>query len=380
MRENVVISYRGASYEIGRAPGIYGIWAIADPASEPLEWWPETADGWYSAWSRFSFLEVPGTIGAVAESRADASGVPPQAVAGVALLVIGVVGGVVGLFPGYLNGASLVSQPAELVPHAIYLAAWAASAALISLGGARLRVGAMLGVGTSLVTFGFFLSDAGTPIAGGAHLMGAGLVLGLFGWLTCAVGSAAAFAIARPAKAQEGRRRSEIIRLLPLSLCALGVAAAFAPAWDSYVLTTSGGTTQSFTAGNVFSNPAPVIAGNVAVMVAFVAVVVAAGFWRRVPAAAALVAGAVIPMAAQAVSALVQLGEAATPAMFGISSAAAAQAGLRITSGVTWAFWIYCACSVALVFFAASMFGAPRRLAKPADAAGFPMSATAHQA
>ena len=280
MRENVVISYRGASYEIGRAQGIYGIWAIADPASEPLEWWPETADGWYSAWSRFSFLEVPGSIGAVAESRADASGVPPQAVAGVALLVIGVVGGVVGLFPGYLNGASLASQPAELVPHAIYLAAWAASAVLISLGGARLRIGAMLGVGTSLVTFGFFLSDAGTPIAGGAHLMGAGLVLGLFGWLTCAVGSVAALATARPARAQEGRRRSEIIRLLPLSLCALGVAAAFAPAWDSYVLTTSGGTTQSFTAGNVFSNPAPVIAGNMAVMVAFVAVVVAAGLWR----------------------------------------------------------------------------------------------------
>ncbi|MGC9963775.1 MAG: hypothetical protein ABSE47_18060 [Acidimicrobiales bacterium] len=361
MRENVVISYRGASFEIGRAPGIYGIWPVADPASGPLEWWPQTAEGWYSAWSRFSSLEVPGTIAAAAESHAPSSGVPPQAVAGVALLVIGVVSGVVGLF-------------------AIYLAAWAVSAVLISLGGARLRAGAMLGVGTSLVTFGFFLSDAGTPIAGGAHLMGAGLVLGLFGWLTCAVGSAAAFAIARPAGARDGQRRSETVRLLPLSLCALGVAAAFAPAWDSYVLTSPGGTTQSFTAGNVFSNPAPVIAGNVAVMIAFVAVVLVAVFWRRVPAAGALVAGALVPMVAQAVSALVQLGEAATPAMFGISAAAAARAGLRITSGVTWAFWVYCACSVALVLFAASTFGAPRRLARRADPAGSPMSATARGA
>jgi len=380
VRENVVISYRGASFEIGRAPGIYGIWPVADPASGPLEWWPQTAEGWYSAWSRFSSLEVPGTIAAVAETGAPSSGVPPQAVAGAALLVIGVLSGVVGLFPGYLNGASLASQPAELVPHAIYLAAWAVSAVLISLGGARLRAGAMLGVGTSLVTFGFFLSDAGTPIAGGAHLMGAGLVLGLFGWLTCAVGSAAAFAIARPAGARDGQRRSETVRLLPLSLCALGVAAAFAPAWDSYVLTSPGGTTQSFTAGNVFSNPAPVIAGNVAVMIAFVAVVLVAVFWRRVPAAGALVAGALVPMVAQAVSALVQLGEAATPAMFGISAAAAARAGLRITSGVTWAFWVYCACSVALVLFAASTFGAPRRLARRADPAGSPMSATARGA
>jgi hypothetical protein len=71
------------------------------------------------------------------------------------------------------------------VPHAVYLAVWSASAVLILLGGAHLRVGALLGVGTSIVTFGPFFTDAGTAIAGGAHVMGTGLVLALAGWLAC---------------------------------------------------------------------------------------------------------------------------------------------------------------------------------------------------
>ena len=41
----------------------------------------------------------------------------------------------------------------------------------------------------SIVTFGFFFSDLGTVISGGAHLLGAGLVLGLAGWLACTAGS-----------------------------------------------------------------------------------------------------------------------------------------------------------------------------------------------
>ena len=378
MRENVTISYRGASYEIGRAPGIYGIWSVADPASAPLEWWPEAAEGWYMAWTRFMFLEVPDTIAAVDETTAVAAGIPARAVVGAAAVVIGVACGIIGLFPNYLNGTSLAQQAAELVPHAIYLAAWSASALLICLGGARVRIGALLGLGTSLVTFGFFFADAGTAIAGGAHLMGAGLVLGLFGWLTCAVGSAAALVRPQRPSAPGTSRGGEIVRLLPLSLLALGVAATFAPSWDSYTLTTAAGATQSLTAGNIFSNPGPVIAGNVAVMVAFVAVVLAAGLRRRVPLTAALFAGAIVPMLGQAISALVQLGEGVTPAMFGISATAARQAGLTISAGLTWAFWAYCALCAALIVAALSSFITPRTVASATDnanTAGLRMSA-----
>jgi len=122
-----------------------------------------------------------------------------------------------------------------------------------------------------------------------------------------------------------------------------------------------------------------VIARNVAVMVAFVAVVVAAGLWRRVPPMAALLAGAVVPMLAQAVSALVQLGEGVTPGMFGISSATATQAGLTISSGLTWAFWAYCASCVALVVVALASFVTPRIVAAgptSPKAADFQMSAS----
>jgi hypothetical protein len=281
-------------------------------------------------------------------------------VAAAALLAVGVVCGIAGLFPSYLAGASLASQPAQLVPHLIYLAAWGASAVLILLGGVRQRAGTLLGVGTSAVTFGFFFADAGEVIAGGAHLAGLGLVLGLVGWLACAAGSVVAFWVRRPGRL--GRPHSDDMGpVVMLMLAALGTAAAFAPAWDSFTLRVASGATQTVTAGNAFANPAPVIAGDVAVMVALVAVVAAAALWRPVRLGAALLAGAIIPMAAQAISALVQAGEAASPAQFGFSPAQAAASGLTITSGLTSAFWIYCAFLVALIASFAWMLIPPHR-------------------
>ena len=149
-----------------------------------------------------------------------------------------------------------------------------------------------------------------------------------------------------------------------MTLCAVGVAAAFAPSWDSYTLQTATGTSESLTVGNVFANPAPIIAGNVAVMIAIVAVVVIAALWRPVLHGSLLLAGAVIPMAGQAISALIQVGQAATPAMFGISSATATSTGLTITSGLTLAFWIYCIFVVLLVVAGISALAAPRPVAR----------------
>ena len=266
---------------------------------------------------------------------------------------IGVALGTIGLFSNYLSGASLASQPPELVPHAIYFATWTLSALLIVLGGSRLRAGALLAAGASVVTLGLFLADAGTPISGGAHLMGAGLVLSLAGWLSCFVGSVLGLYLLR---GQEARQAAgpELVSFLSLGLAAIGAAAAFAPAWNSYVLQTSAGTTDSITAGNVFSNPAAVIAGNVVAMVAIVAVVIVAALWRPVIRGCFLLAGAIIPLTAQAVSAFIQVGEHTSPSIFGISSSAAAQSGLTITSGLTLAFWIYCVFVLALIVMGVS--------------------------
>ena len=394
MPANETVLYRGARFELGRGPGFYGIWPAGAPRPPSIEWWPETPEGWQGAWSRFTALETPGAFAAVSSPGAFAAvsspgamapigppapGGPPstavaipraRAVVAAALLAVGVGCGIAGLFPGYLGGASLAQQPAQLVTHAIFLAVWTASALLILRGGALVRVGALLGLGTSIVTFGLFFADAGTAI-GGAHVIGAGLVLGLIGWLACAAGSATAVRFRRSELlgGRGGRDRGRIVTLGLATAAALGTAAAFAPSWDSYTLRTAGGAAQSLTAGNAFANPAPVIAGNVAVMVALVVVAAAAAWWRPVRLGAVLLAGALIPMAAEAVSALVQLGEATSPVQFGISRAEAAQAGLTISSGLTPVFWIYCAFVLALAATCAWMLFWPRRAAPAADRA-----------
>jgi hypothetical protein len=357
VRENVVISFRGASYQIGRGQQFYGIWPAGATQPQPLEWWPVTPEGWSGAWSRFTSIEKPGTIEPVATAAGPASGLAAgpaasgrstNAITAIFLLGVGVICGVVGLFPAYVGGESLIKEPAEIVPHAIYFAAWLAAAALIWLGGTRQRVGALLATGVSAVTFGFFFADAGTPISGGAHLAGAGLVLGLIGWLACAAGSVIAFRLqplGRPGKP----RSDDWGPVVMLMLAAVGTAAAFAPSWDRYVLRVASGASQTITAGNAFANPAAVITGNVVVMITVVAVVAAAALWRPIRLGAALLAGVIIPMAAEAISALVQVGEATSPEQFGFSSAQASASGLTISSGVTAAFWIYGAFLVALI-------------------------------
>jgi hypothetical protein len=275
---------------------------------------------------------------------------------------------VAGLFPAYLSGASLAAEPTNLVPHVIYLVVWAASAVLIVSGGIRQRMGALLALGMSVVTFGFFFADLGTVISGGAHLLGPGLVLGLAGWLACTAGSVLAFRLRAPdaPRKLDGRQGSAVVMLTLAALAAIGTAITFAPSWDSYTIRAASGATQSLTAGNAFANPAAVIIGDVAVMVALVAVVIIAALWRPVRLGAVLLAGAAIPMVAQAVSALVQVGEPVSASNFGISAAQAAQAGLTFSAGLTPVFWIYCAFVVALLMAGGWMF-MPKR---PASRAG----------
>src|SRR6266568_4292480 len=282
-----------------------------------------------------------------------------RAVGAAALLAVGVGVGVAGLFPGYFGATSLAAHASELVPHLIYLAVWAASAAIIILGGARARVGALLGTGTSVVAFGLFLADAGTAITGGAHLVGTGLVLSLIGWLACSAGSILGLRLGPIGSPGRPRSLEAALTLALAAAAALGTAIAFAPSWDSFTLRTAAGVTQSLTAGNAFANPGLVIAGDVACMAALVAVVIAAAAWRPGRHGAFLLAGAIVPMAAQAISALIQVAGTASPLQFGITPAQAARAGLTISSGLTPAFWVYCAFVVALMLSCMLMFASP---------------------
>jgi hypothetical protein len=387
--EHVSIAYRGANYAIGQGPHFYGIWHAAAPQAQPLEWWPLTPQGWTAAWMRFASIEVPGTITAVtappgmsttpvSAASPTAAATEPSAATSIApanpakaallariaavLLAVGIVLGVVGLFPTYTDGASLASQPANLWPHLIYLAAWAASAGLILFSGVRRQAGTLIGLGVSAVSFGFFFADAGTPMSGGTHLMGAGLILGIAGWLACTIGVAVAFPSSglslrgrsrnRRGGGQPARHAShDIVPIATTILAAIGAAIAFAPSWDSYLLRTASGASQRVTAGNMFAsiNPVPVIIGDVLVMVALVAVVAVAAFRRPTRLGAALAAGAIIPMVAQAVSAFVQVSEATSPLQFGVPPSQASAAGLTITNGLTPMFWVYCAFLATLI-------------------------------
>jgi len=351
--------YRGARFQLGRGQHCYAMWVADGPPGQPVEWWPETPAGWSAAWARFTALEPPGAIVHLGQP----TGRPGRAVAAVSLLAAGVLCGVAGLFPGYLAGKSLASQPDLLVSHLAYLAVWAASAALIWSGGPRRRAGALLGLGTSVVAFGFFLSDAGEVIAGGAHLLGPGLVLGAAGWLACTAGSVLAVLIPAGDAPRWPQRRVWGALLLPVTatLAAIGAACAFAPSWDSYTLRTAAGLTQTLTAGNSFANPAPVMAGDIAVMAGLVVIAVIAALWRPPRLGGMLLAGAVIPMVAEAVSALIQVAEPTSPAQFGIPAGQASQAGLTISAGLTPAFWIYCAFVLALVMTCVWMLWPARR-------------------
>ena len=409
MPDKVTISHRGAKYEIGRGRRFYGIWAAGAPESGPIDRWPETREGWEQAWGRFVALEKPETPEAITAVQAPRTGFkgftmprmtapaalrprgrgPVWMAAGAGLLGLGVLLGVIGLFPSYVGTRSLAEQAEQLVPHLLYLLTWAVSAVLVA-GGLRARsggarIGALLGTGLSAVTFGLFFADLGQVIAYGG--LGAGLVLSLVGWLACAAGSVIALMAPSRTAAVPGStgpggtgtgepagrggpskpRATDAGPVALLLLAAAGTVAAFVPSWDSYTLSqASTGASQTVTAGNAFANPAPMIAGNVVVMVAVVGVAVLAALWRPARRGAALLAGAVLPLAAQAISALIQAGEPASPSLFGISQSQAQAAGLTISSGLTPVFWVFCVFVISLLISCAWMLTAPQYHGMPA--------------
>jgi hypothetical protein len=407
MGERVTISYRGATYELGRGKRCYGIWAAGAPGQEPVQRWPETPEGWVAAWTRFTEMEKPETIAPVgqhqvpgqaspdpfvsasggafsaagsfpAQSDTLAFGRPAEtswtggtagtrlrpaanSVFAAALLGIGVICGLVGLFPHYQVGQSLASEPASLIPHVAYLAVWTLAALLIALRvGPVARAGALLAAGTSVVTFGLFGADLGL----GLSVADVGLWISLVGWLACTAGAVLAVlatsrgAIGKNTLGVHGIRGA--VRVGLLTVAAIGASLTFFPNWDSYLLHAStSGQSQEQALGYAFNNPGWVQAFDVAIMLLFVLVVIVAALWRPIVGGAMLLAGAVIPMAAQAVSGIVQATEPTSPTIFGISDSQAQQIGLSITNGLTPAFWAFCLFVVVLLVSCAWMLISP---------------------
>ena len=386
MSEKVTISYRGAAYELGRGKRCYGIWASVTPRTEPVARFPETPEGWVAAWTRFAALETPGTIVPVGRAAGPAAGAAgadvidtggadsgrsvgvKSAPVAAGLLGVGVLLGLIGLFPGYLSSSSLASTPVNLVPHVFYLAAWTISAVLIAFGGVRRQAGALLGLGTSVVTFGLFCVDMAQVAADHPHHVGPGLILSLLGWLACAAGSEIAFRL-RSAGSVGIPRGPELARVALLGAAGIGTIIAFAPSWDNYLLrfSTNAIPTQMLGFGNAFSEGAWLTAANIIVMILVLAVVAVAALWRPLRLGGMLLAGAAIPLVAQAVSAIIQATEPTAPTTFNISQAQATQYGLSITNGLTPAFWIFCLFVVVLAVSCIWMLITPPSAVRASD-------------
>jgi hypothetical protein len=207
-------------------------------------------------------------------------------------------------------------------------------------------------------------------MASGMRLADAGLWLGIVGWLACTAG--VVLALVTGLKAHNGNgvvsprgparhlgraARHEIVPLIALVVAAIGAAIAFAPSWDRFALSAANGFSQVITAGNAFSNPAPVIAGDVLVMVGLVGIVIVAALWRPTRLGGALAAGAILPLVGQAISAIVQIRGAAasSPLQFNVSPAQANQIGLTVDAGLTPIFWVFCAFVATMVMLSAWM-------------------------
>src|SRR5262249_59879059 len=98
--------------------------------------------------------------------------------------------------------------------------------------------GVLVGLGRSVVTFGYLFADLGTVISGGSPL-GSGLAFALIGWLLCTTGAALAAwppGLAGVPRWRLARRGRPAVTLAVTALLAAGAAAAVAPSWGSYTL------------------------------------------------------------------------------------------------------------------------------------------------
>jgi hypothetical protein len=342
------VTYRGP-YSLVRGPDFYGIWQHGSPQDQLIERFPLSAHGWFAARRRVEALDR------LADGPDSAPIISPRAnrtaLLSAAVVLGGVVLGVAGLFPDYLGGTSLNSEADQLLPHIAYLLGWSLVAALLLVERRFARGAAGLGVGLSLITFGFFLTDVLTASVGRGEGPGAGLYLSLAGWLICASGSVVAlFALSSPTP--RGRPASWGHPLVVAGgVAALGAAVAFALPWDSYTVTSATtGSSQTEALGNVFANPGAIIAGNVVTMVLIVAVIAAAIAWRPAVVGVTILTGALVPLAAQVFATLAQplppLSE------FGVTAAQAAEGQVSVAASYTGWFYLYCAFAASLVVLA----------------------------
>jgi len=250
-----------------------------------------------------------------------------------AVVGLGVMLGLAGLFPRFYGTASLASVPYLLIRFLADIVAWAVAAAGLLRGGTMARFGALLGTGVAAVALGPLLAEVFIAISAGRSALGAGLVLSLLSWVACTAGSVYALTV----RMTPGDRA----RPAPMSpegalavLLAVGMAVTLVPPWVRYTVVRSG-ISHTIFQGN-FNGQWPLAAGAVEVMIVLIAVAIIAALQRPISNGDVLLAGAIVPMIAFSISTIVGVSDAASPG---------------VAARETPAFWIY---SVLLALLVAS--------------------------
>ena len=155
-----------------------------------------------------------------------------------------------------------------------------------------------------------------------------------------------------------------------MAALALITAGAFLPAWDRYVgQVTTTGRSITFSLGNAFSGPWPLILGNVLVALALVLVPIVVTRLRDRAVAAAVVAGSLLALAAQFTTAIVQVNQAVLPSVVGLTPAQSAELGLQLHLSLTGWFTVDVLAAYAL-FVAVMVIGYLRPVAVQENSAG----------
>jgi hypothetical protein len=229
-------------------------------------------------------------------------------VGGLLILCVGM--HIAAMFAPYTGNppVAIVSTGYETALYITLAVGWMA-AALLVLARVSVRGGVALGGGLAAVELGFLITDlAGTIQTSSRVTSGVWLALAALG-----LGGAGVLlgASVVPMGGPRVRPYDQTLhtRAVATVLVALLAVVAFLPSWDKYEVVNAAGRTTTLTLGNVFSQPAGMMAGELLAALAIGIVAVVGAFWAPPVVGAWMTGGALIALSAQLISAAVQVNQ-----------------------------------------------------------------------
>ena len=214
------------------------------------------------------------------------------------------------MFPSYTGNppVAIVSTGFETALYVCLAVGWTV-AALLVLARVSVRGGVALAGGLAAVELGFLITDlAGAIQTSGRVTSGVWLAFAALG-----LGGAGVLlgASTVPMGGPRIRPYDQTLhaRSVATVLVALLAVVAFLPSWDKYEVVNAAGGTTTVTLGNVFSQPAGMMAGELLAALTIGIVAIFAAFWAPPVVGAWMTGGALIALSSQLISAAVQVNQ-----------------------------------------------------------------------